>query len=159
MLIFRILWPALLSVLLFLSGAVFADLYRWVDENGKVHYTDTPPPGNARKSKKLQTPSAVAPSVETEDDAQQAPSYVEKEAEFRKRQVEKAEQQAAQAREKQEADDKKNNCNAARSRLATLQAGGRIARYDAQGEREILGDKEIQDGIASAKNEIEAACK
>jgi glutaredoxin len=25
-----------------------ADLYRWEDANGKIHYTDTPPPPNAR---------------------------------------------------------------------------------------------------------------
>jgi glutaredoxin len=32
------------------SGAVVAaELYRWVDENGKVEYRDTPPPQSAKK--------------------------------------------------------------------------------------------------------------
>jgi glutaredoxin len=29
-----------------------AQQYRWVDENGRVHYTDTPPPPTARDTKK-----------------------------------------------------------------------------------------------------------
>lgn len=29
-----------------------AQLYRWTDENGKVNYTDTPPPANARNVQK-----------------------------------------------------------------------------------------------------------
>jgi hypothetical protein len=29
-----------------------AQLYRWTDENGKVHYTDTPPPADAKNVQK-----------------------------------------------------------------------------------------------------------
>ena len=29
-----------------------AQLYRWTDESGKVHYTDTPPPANAKNVQK-----------------------------------------------------------------------------------------------------------
>ena len=159
MMISRALWLALMSAILFLSGVVHADLYRWVDENGKVHYTDTPPPSNARKSKRIQAPAGGGTSADVEDRAQEAPSYVEKEAEFRKRQAEKAEQQAVRDREKQEAEARKSNCEAARSQLAGLQAGGRIARYNAQGERVILDEQEIQAGIANAQKEINAACK
>jgi hypothetical protein len=37
-------------VLLAVAGASWgADLYRWVDGQGKVHYTDRPPPASARQ--------------------------------------------------------------------------------------------------------------
>ena len=40
----------LVMVLLATSNAVLAaQLYRWVDENGKVEYRDTPPPSSAKK--------------------------------------------------------------------------------------------------------------
>lgn len=40
---------AALFLLMLVSGmAVAAGMYRWTDENGKVHYTDTPPPLTAR---------------------------------------------------------------------------------------------------------------
>ena len=29
-----------------------AQLYRWTDESGKVHYTDTPPPASAKNVEK-----------------------------------------------------------------------------------------------------------
>lgn len=34
----------LMTVLALACGAALADVYRWVDENGKVHYSDQPPP-------------------------------------------------------------------------------------------------------------------
>jgi len=46
-----------------LSGAVVsAELYRWVDRDGKTHYTDTPPPASAKnvQQKKLATTSSGA---------------------------------------------------------------------------------------------------
>lgn len=42
----------LLSLLLAGGVAPAAELYRWVDENGKVHYSDTPPPPQARKAER-----------------------------------------------------------------------------------------------------------
>ena len=34
------------------SGTVYAQLYKWVGPDGKVNYTDTPPPPSARSSEK-----------------------------------------------------------------------------------------------------------
>jgi len=38
-----------LTVLLFLSSLAAAEVYRWVDEKGVVHYTDTPPAQDAEE--------------------------------------------------------------------------------------------------------------
>ncbi len=40
---------ALLMALLCLPSVAQAELYRWVDKEGKVHYTDAPPPPGARQ--------------------------------------------------------------------------------------------------------------
>jgi len=37
---------------LFFASAAFAQQYRWVDEKGRVHYTDTPPPPSAKNVQK-----------------------------------------------------------------------------------------------------------
>ena len=34
------------------ASAAWAQQYRWVDENGRVHYTDTPPPPSAKDAQK-----------------------------------------------------------------------------------------------------------
>jgi len=41
----------LLGILLAASSAL-AQQYRWVDEKGRVHYTDTPPPPSAKSTEK-----------------------------------------------------------------------------------------------------------
>jgi len=35
-----------------------AEVYRWVDEQGKVHFSDTPPPGMATESEEVRGPQA-----------------------------------------------------------------------------------------------------
>ena len=44
--------------LVFAFGAQ-AQLYRWTDANGKVHYTDMPPPADAKNVQKKAAPPAV----------------------------------------------------------------------------------------------------
>ncbi len=39
-------------VFLLVATSAWAQQYRWVDENGRVHYTDTPPPPSAKSSQK-----------------------------------------------------------------------------------------------------------
>jgi hypothetical protein len=142
--------PLLTTILLGGATLLHAELYRWVDAEGRVHYTDTPPPANARKSEELQRPRRAAPATPV--------TPAEQEAAFRKRQLEKAEQQAEQERARKEAETKKRNCDSARSQLAGLQAGGRITRYNAQGEREYLSEQEIQSSIVRAEKSVADWC-
>jgi hypothetical protein len=151
--------PLLTTILLGGATLLHAELYRWVDAEGRVHYTDTPPPANARKSEELQRPRRAAPATPVPDgDARQPGTPAEQEAAFRKRQLEKAEQQAEQERARKEAETKKRNCDSARSQLAGLQAGGRITRYNAQGEREYLSEQEIQSSIVRAEKSVADWC-
>ena len=53
----------LLSLLLPAMGAATADMYKWVDEGGKVHYTDSPPPGQKAKKLDLKINSISGPPV------------------------------------------------------------------------------------------------
>jgi glutaredoxin len=54
------LLAALGAVALLWAAAASAQLYRWVDKDGKVHYTDTPPPASAGKSAQLRSGSGGA---------------------------------------------------------------------------------------------------
>jgi glutaredoxin len=45
---------------LLVASAASAQLYRWVDRDGKVHYTDTPPPASAGKSGQVRSGTASA---------------------------------------------------------------------------------------------------
>lgn len=43
----------ILFVLLTATGLAFSQMYRWVDEDGKVHFSDSPPP-NAKSVQRMQ---------------------------------------------------------------------------------------------------------
>ena len=143
-----------------------AQMYNWVDSNGKVHYSDKPPPSNI-KTEKMRIPaeasSTPAPSAGKEgtqkDAAKTGPKgLAEQEQAFRKRQAEAAKEQDEQARKEAEARDRAENCKRAKAALANLELGGRQTRIDAKGERVFLTDQEITQATAQARQEAAAAC-
>src|SRR5260221_14612753 len=81
------------AVVVFAAPAA-AQQYKWVDQNGKTQYGDTPPPGV--KATRLrgsggQAPAPAADKADSKDEKAAAPkgplTPAEQEAEFRKRQA------------------------------------------------------------------------
>ena len=154
------------ALLLAASGGTSAqDMYRWVDAQGKVHYSDQPPPADAREFKSL-NPSGLSQedpldeevSEDSDDVQDEAPSYVQQEQDFERRQAEQAEQQAKQQQAEAEAAERKRNCEMARSNYNTISVGGRITRVNAAGEREFLSDEEIKSETAKARQMMQQWC-
>lgn len=52
----------LISALLVTTSAAQAAMYRWVDKNGAVHYTQTPPPADVKSDKVRPAPPPSAGS-------------------------------------------------------------------------------------------------
>jgi hypothetical protein len=155
---------ALLGALWLLSAPVTAQTYKWTDADGKIHYSDQPPPANAKEqvTVKPRKPSTSAPNpAPAGNDASpaKAKTYVEQEAEFKKRQVETAEHEAEEKKKAADAAEKKQNCNQARAQLRSLQDGGRVTQTNAQGEREYMSDAQIGQAIESAKKSVDSWCK
>ncbi|MBI3528555.1 MAG: DUF4124 domain-containing protein [Betaproteobacteria bacterium] len=142
-----------------------AQTYKWIDAEGKVHYSDQPPPANAKEqvTVKPRKPSASTPAASAPTEkgapATKAKTYIEQEADFKKRQVEAAEREAADKKKADEAAEKTQNCEQARSQLKNLQSGGRTTRTNAQGEREYLNDAQIEQEIERGKKSVESWCK
>ncbi len=143
-----------------------AQMYKWVDADGKVKYSDTPPPSNI-KTEKLRIPahaaSAPAPGEAkggtAKDTAKGRPkTTAEQEQAFRKRQAEAAKGQQEQTRKETEARDRAENCRRAKAALANLELGGRQTRIDEKGERAFLTDQEITQATARARQETASAC-
>ncbi len=139
------------------------ELYKWTDAEGKVHYSDQPPPPNVKQPvtvKPRRPAAATAPDAAgtgTPEAAQK--SYVEQDAEFNRRRVEAAEREAAAKKAADEAAEKKKNCEQAKAQLAGMQSGRRITRYNEKGEVVYLGDAEIAQETARAKQVVESWCK
>jgi hypothetical protein len=143
------------------AAAASAQLYRWVDKAGNVHYSDTPPPGV--KATALQPSGASAPPPAAGDaaakDAKKGPlTPAEQEADFRKRQT-----GAQKAREKEDqasrdAQAKQDNCARAQETLAALESGQRIARTSASGERYYVDDDQRAAETEKARQSVNSWC-
>lgn len=153
--------PVLALVALLAAPAGAQQLYKYVGPDGRVQYTDRPPAGvqNVEKvtGSRVSTVGPAAPT--TENAAKAAPKTpAEQEQAFRQRRAEaeaNAQKQEKVAQEKRAHDQQ---CDAMRRQLAGIQAGGRIAVPNAQGERVFLDDTQIQNEGARLQGEISANC-
>ena len=53
----------------------------------------------------------------------------------------------------------KQNCRRAKRQCDTMKNGGRLIKYDENGERHFLDDKEIAAGLAAANKAVAEWCK
>ncbi len=146
-----------LLLLCFLSSAASAQITKWVDANGKVHYSDQPPATNVA-TEKLNIKSNPKPAGESNQPAA-AKSYIEKDQEYRKRRVEQEESKVKQEKELAESLKKKENCISARNSLQSLQDGARSYSYTEKGERVVMDDSGREKAINEAKKSVETWCK
>lgn len=148
----------LLLVLLVLVGAnAYAGLNKWVDADGKVHYSDQPPPPNVKAQTLRMTSDAAAP---TPASAPAAPKTIaEREADMKKAQQAKEEAADKGAKEQARLDAEKEYCDAAQKNLLLLLEGTRMVDIDASGERSYLSDEQRQQRIEKVRQDIGTYCK
>jgi hypothetical protein len=155
--------PLLTLALLAAAFPAWGAVYKWVDESGKVHYSDQPPPQGARKADTIKAPrpapAAPAGAAGSEAGKPAPKSAAEQEMEFRKRRLEAAEAEAKRQQEAQAGEEKKRNCTLARNRVAALEAGGRITKNGPDGEPVYLSDDEIARELVDARKIADSWCK
>ena len=146
-------------VAMLLAGHATAQVLECVDAKGKKEYAQTCPPGTVKETKLMKSGGDAA-GAGTAKPAPAAKSLAERDAEFRKRSLERQETEAKADKEKAESKEAERNCNDARAQLKQLQDGMRIARIDPKtGERAFLEDKDRPAEIASAQKAVDSWCK
>jgi hypothetical protein len=141
--------------LLLISCNSHAALNKWVDANGKVHYSDTPP---ADAKVKILRSSAAPDAITTNSEAAAPKTLAEREAEWKKSQKlkEEAEQKASQ--EKEAASERQKNCENARSNLTILENSPAIATYNDNGERTFMDDVSRKQRTDEARKAVSSYC-
>ena len=165
------LLPALATVLLLAAAAGDAQAqWRWRDKSGHVTASDRPPPPDvaerdilsrptAQSAGRNATPPAAAGSAASgvAGLAQKGPLDVELDA--RKRAAEQEQAAKTRADEARLAAQRAENCRRARSHVATLDTGQRIARVNERGEREVIDDRARADELRQAREVIASDCR
>jgi hypothetical protein len=143
----RTIW--LLATALAVAPLAQAELYKYVDKNGKTVYSDQPPTdSDGRQVKTLGVGSAGAPKTAVEKDKDQ--DKVRKEA---REKQEKADKTAKSAEEQQKA------CTQAQANHRAYAEGGRLYKYDDKGERVFMSDAEIDAEKERSRVAMDEACK
>ncbi|MGH8208807.1 MAG: DUF4124 domain-containing protein [Steroidobacteraceae bacterium] len=142
-------------MLTLISGSVWAgdaQVYKTVDAQGNVVYTDKPGNPNAPKtSVRVHEPSAEdLTQLEQQRQASQAA-----EAQRLQQAVVNSVNQAQQAQQQK---DKQARCQNARNHFYALKDASRIYKRDAQGNRVYLPDEAAEANRADARKAVDAAC-
>jgi len=132
-----------------------AQVYKWIDKDGKVQYSDSPPPAGAGVSVPQKVDTSASNSSGVGGSAKDQ-SWQDKARDYDRRRIEAAEKQGVDielARKNQV------RCNNARMDLKTLQEVRRVYRTDEQGERHYMDDDQRQGEIARAQGVVTDTCK
>lgn len=140
---------ALLALLLAVNPAA-AVLYKWVDASGRVTYSDQPPPSNV----KAEIVGAAPPPA----NASALRDLANQEADLKKAQTQRADEQKKAARTRAEQLQLQQDCADARARLSLYQSDQPIARIDEKGDQVFLDDAARQQTRARLEAQIRERC-
>ena len=128
----RVALAALCAGLALAASPAGAVLYKWVDANGRVTYSDQPPPGNV-KAEVVGAPAPAANPSAVRDLANQ-------EADFKKQQTQRADDQKKAVKTRAEQMQLQQDCIDARARLKLYQSDEPIGRIDENGQQVLIDD-------------------
>lgn len=134
-----------------LAAAAPAEVYKWTDAEGRVHFGDRPPQGGAetvQMSEKADNDPAATPEERLEKQRRLLHAFEEE-----RRQKRDAREQAR--RDKAE---RQRNCAEARDNLHSQETASAVYRLGPDGERVYLDDAEREQALARARAAVEQWC-
>lgn len=142
---------AALLLLGWVVSATAGGVYKWVDENGRVHYGEHPP--TASQAQELQLKQDTSQGIGMEQERQQ-----QQERLLRAFDEERAQKETEQQKAKEEKAKRKRYCAQARDNLRTYRDASRLYDLDSQGNRRILSDAEQAATIKKAEEDVRRWC-
>jgi len=135
------------------SGGVAAnEIYKWVDEDGNIHYEDRPSGAASEQRLALSYQSTDSAAVQ-----QRVEAYGERQAAREEARAE-ADAEAQKAEEADaEAEANRQQCENYRAQLQTIQQSVRLYK-EKDGEREYLDDTQREEARARAQELIAKYC-
>ena len=141
----------LFLALFMISPLTLAQTYRWVDENGVVSYSQTPPPSGQAEIVNIHT----APQSGSQD-AQERLNKMRQQLEDRREDRKLAKEE--QLKSDQEKARRLQNCETARANLRKLEGLGNRLLKTPDGEYRRLTEEERQQRMQKARDNIKENC-
>lgn len=134
-----------------LPGLGSAQVFKWVDEKGNVHFGDRPKRADAQEI-------VVQPSTPSADPAAAKQRLEQQKKLLNAYQAERASKREELAKNKQQALEKKQNCAAARDQLRRYRQAGYLYGLDKDGNRVVYNDERRQQETHQARSEVDKWC-
>lgn len=145
-----------LIFLLFLGWGALASasgVYKWVDEQGQVHYGERPPARSQAQELRLKSSAPAAAPMQDEaarkDNEQRLLRAFEEEREQKKAQEQQSREEQAQ---------RERNCALARDRQRRVQNAGSLYNLDDKGNRITLSESERAAAEQRAQQDVARWC-
>ncbi|MEM7469194.1 MAG: DUF4124 domain-containing protein [Pseudomonadota bacterium] len=144
-----------ISTGVFLSCPTSAEIYKWIDENGEVVFSERKPNRSEGEFEEVKPRTAPASTADepNEDNAAEAETTPEDKPPLTTEQEKQIKEQAAK-----DAEIAKQNCASAKRRHIQLQRP-RINQLLPDGGRRSMGEDERQTEIANAEQAMSEWCK
>ena len=141
----------LLASISLASLSVQADVYRWVDKDGAVHFGDKP--ANKLSAEKIEIKTNAGTSNQNQSNRlrrqQHLLSVMDEERKINEQK---------QAREKKDKQVVISNCKRARKTLDNYLRSGVLFDIDKSGNKTYLSDQQREEAIKRAKDDVETWC-
>ena len=135
------------------SAAIAGDIYKWVDEDGNVHYGDKPAASTQAERMDIDSKRTDAARVTAQTQAR-----VQARTEAREAEAEAAANGPSEEELQAEAQERRQACERSRANMQRLVTSRRIYREDESGERVYLDDAEMQATRQRVEDEINKFC-
>lgn len=136
-----------LLCLLLLPGLAAAEIYRWTDANGQVHFSQRPAAAGAEKVEVK--PQVVERDQLTREREERANRFYDaRREEQAQASVNAAEQQAKRAEE----------CRELRNKLASIPEGRSYYRAEADGQRSYYSDEQVDTARQQLQSRVSERC-
>lgn len=132
------------------SSVSIAEMYKWVDEEGNTHYTQSPPPAGIKGST-IKPPSKVD-SEHASKQLENRQKYVDDARANRHKLTDKKDE------DRQSAEKSQAKCEQARARLASYQRP-RVNLVDKDGNPNRATEEQRQAEIAKSRKLVSELCK
>ena len=137
-----------LFICIFIQTPASAGIYKWVDDEGQIHYSEHPV-GNDAEKIKIRTNETTKPRKINQADKK----VVEATEDAKKKAAEEKQEEVVSKKEKRQ------YCNEAKHDLAVIQSRGRLREINAKGEYTYLSESQRQQRITAAQKKKREFCK
>jgi len=138
----------------FCAPSAQAEIYKWMDDNGQVHYSEQPPEKKRPATEiRIRTYSHQAPLVNPEQRKQQRDNLLRAFAE------ERGLRNEAKAKEEQEQAKNRRKCLLAKDKIKSYERATSIYNLDEKGERVYLSDAQRDRSMARLKGQVKQWCE